>query len=386
MSSTEEMSSTTTFPPARPRRTFKKVALLVISTALSLLLGLAAFEGYLRWKTPYVPTLEIYRDDFEIGKTMVPGFQGDHYGTPASINARGMRDRDFTPKKPEGMKVRAIALGDSWTFGVCTPVEKTWPKQLEAELGGYPKVEVLNTGIAGFETVNEAIYYKRDMGDIEHDLVIVGFYPCNDLHDKRKTYARHKGLHDTAPWLYDLYMFPRRHLLVVHWYDEWRRSRRQAKTAAFYDKKSAEAKPRAFDPADEEHGFGPADDDWTRDFDESSRDFQTCREHIAMIGATARERHARPVLVLFPDNQDLARYTTYCNPKISPLLAKACKDAGVEFIDLVEDFRPWIGKEKELAIDQASGATHVNAKGYEIIAKGVARALEARGLLERKTP
>jgi lysophospholipase L1-like esterase len=372
------VTDTATSAPPRPRSLIKKGLLLLASTVFSLLLALALFEGYLRWKTPHVPTLEIYRDDFEIGKTLVPGFVGNHYGVPASINSRGMRDRELTPKKPAGMGLRAIALGDSWTFGVCTAVEKTWPKQLEGLLGGYPSCEVLNTGISGFETVNEAIYYKRDMGDIEHDLVIVGFYPCNDLHDKRKLYARHKGLHDIHPWLYELYIFPKRHLLVSHWYDEWRKARRQAKTAAFYDKKPVDAAKG--------HGFGPGDEDWTLDFDESGRDFRTAREHLAMIGTTARERHARPVLVLFPDNQDLARYTNTCNPKIAPLMARACKDAGIEFIDLVEDFRPWIGKEKDIAIDQASGATHVNALGYEIIAKAIARELKARGLLERKAP
>ena len=61
-------------------------------------------EVYLRLTFEYKPNLSIYIQDFEVGKRLNPGFQGDHYGVPVSINSHGMRDREFTPEKPSGRR------------------------------------------------------------------------------------------------------------------------------------------------------------------------------------------------------------------------------------------------------------------------------------------
>src|SRR4051812_22884641 len=110
--------------PERPRLSLKKRLLLAfLSSALSLLFGLVVLEGYLRFKhRNSAPNLSCYEIDFEIGKRLKPGFVGESYGVPVSINALGMRDREATPARPDGAK-RIIALGDSWTFGVCVKCE-----------------------------------------------------------------------------------------------------------------------------------------------------------------------------------------------------------------------------------------------------------------------
>jgi lysophospholipase L1-like esterase len=354
----------------RPRRRMKKVALLIGSTLLSLALALFAIEATLRLTRTYSPAPSCYVVDFEIGKRLKPGFQGDSYGVPVSINRFGMRDREVSHARPKGTK-RVIALGDSWTFGVCVKAEDTWPKRLEAHLGGSGKVEVLNTGVSGYETYNEAVYYRRDLGAFEHDLVLVGCYPVNDVHDKRSRYERHRWLHDTHPWLYELYVFPKKHLLVSHYYSQWRRARKVARRQAYHAAGAGGAASS--------HGFAPGDEDWTEQYDEAAPGFRLMRESIASIGATARERGAKAALVLFPDVQDLRRYVSYAHPKVAPLISKATKDAGLAFVDLIEDFQPFAGREPE--ISSLAGSTHVNERGYEVIARALAREIAARELL-----
>ena len=374
---TEPSPETTTpssaIPPARPRSRVKELLLLVVSTALSLLAGLVLFESYLRLETTSTPNLGCYEIDFEIGKVLRPGFKGDHYGAPVSINAFGMRDRDTTLERPKGAK-RILALGDSWTFGVSVKVEDSWPKQLETLLGGPDQVEVLNSGVSGYETYNEAVHYRRDLAKLDHDVALIGYYPVNDVHDKTGKYDRHKWLYDTHPLLYDLWVFPKQHLLIHHFYNNWRKQRKSAAREKHF---SAPAEQR-----DALRGHGFVDEDWTELYDDRYSGWPLVKKSLLEIGDTARRHGARPVLVLFPDVQDLTRYEGYVHPKIAPLLAEACKAAGIDFIDVKDDFHPWVGREPEIA--SVAGSTHVNEKGYAVIAKALEREIRARGLLDKK--
>lgn len=365
-------------PPAPPpltrsprRSVARRILLAVVATALSLLLALTILEVYLRLTLEFPPALETYVIDFEVGKVLRPNHKGDHYGALASINKWGMRERDCEKARPQGAK-RVIALGDSWTFGVCVPVEDTWPKQLENRLGGPAKVEVLNTGVSGYETYNEQVVYHRDWRTFEHDLVLIGYYPVNDVHDKRRAYARHKALHDIHPWLYELYVFPKKHLVASYWLDGLRKKLKAKKREAHYE--------RAADD-DDGRDFESPDDDWTELYKDDYSGWPLVKESLVKIGEDARGAGAKAALVLFPDVQDLTRYEKVCHPKIAPLLADACKKAGIELIDTKDDFLPWKGKELEVALGGKAGSTHVNAKGYTVISGTIAREVEARGLL-----
>lgn len=63
-----------------------------------------------------------------------------------------LRDREYPPKPPSGV-TRIAMVGDSFVFGEGVPLERTLPRQLEAELGaGF---EVVNLGRVGFDTAKE---------------------------------------------------------------------------------------------------------------------------------------------------------------------------------------------------------------------------------------
>jgi lysophospholipase L1-like esterase len=343
----------------------------------SLLVCIGIVEIVLRASMEFEPELGLYEVDFEVGNRMKPGFRGErHYGVPIAINSHGMRDREFDLEKPPGV-FRIIALGDSWTAGLGVHAPETWPKRLEAILNEeWGPVEVLNTGVSGYETYNEARYYERDLTKFEHDLVVVGTYPVNDVNDKRGRYDRHKKLHDTHPLLYQAYMFPRRHLYVHHVYSDWRAERKRERRRNAYLKRAKKE-----DVGEIERWFPRAKDDWTQLYTDEYRGFRRMKEAYASIGETARAQGVPAAVALFVDLRDLRRYEEYCHHRIQPKIAEAVDSAGLTLIDLAPDFLPWVGNEKDIAIRGNVAASHPNADGYEVIARGIARELIGRGLL-----
>ena len=67
-----------------------------------------------------------------------------------STNSAGFRGKAL---RPEGKRVRVLALGDSITFGLGVEDDETWPEQLETSLNAGRDVaqyEVINTGVPGY--------------------------------------------------------------------------------------------------------------------------------------------------------------------------------------------------------------------------------------------
>lgn len=353
---------------AAARRRRRRRLLLALTSALtSVGLGVVTLEVYLRLRLPpQSDQASCYLPDWDLGKRLVPGYRGENFGVPLSVNAHGMRDEEVTLQREPGSR-RILALGDSWTFGAGVEVEHTWPAQLERLLAQPDPVEVLNTGVSGYETYHEAVYYERDLTGFEHDLVLVGFYPVNDINDKQGRYDRNKALHELSPLLYDLYTYPKR--TAIHQvYTTWRRARKQRKRT----QRLAYAHGSTSTPF-------TVDQDWTELYTDDYSGWPLVKESLASIGRTARRCGVRGAVVLFPDIQDLGRYVDYCHPRFAPRLAEAVAAAGLELIDLVEDFRPYVGREAEVA--GWSGSTHPSPAGYEVIARAVARELDARDLL-----
>lgn len=92
-----------------------------------------------------------------------------------TINSQGFRGKDFRKEK-EKDTYRIIALGDSITFGLCVPEEKTYYKVLENLLNerlSPLKVEVISLGVPGYSSYqglqmlqHEALLYSPDMATL----------------------------------------------------------------------------------------------------------------------------------------------------------------------------------------------------------------------------
>ncbi len=111
-----------------------------------------------------------------------PGTHTCFHGNEVRINTGGLRDaRELARPKP-GNVYRVLLLGDSHTFGWGVDWEDTPGEQLERLLEPSTdlEVEVVNAGVPGFNTAQEAAYLEHRGLDLEPDCVVVLFLG-NDL-------------------------------------------------------------------------------------------------------------------------------------------------------------------------------------------------------------
>ena len=110
-------------------------------------------------------------------------FHSDYneFETEVRINARGLRDREIGYDNPDGA-LRILALADSFGEALQVELADTYPKQLEQLLIdslGRP-VEVLNAGVGGWGTDQEAIFYVAEGFRYNPDVVLLAFFIRND--------------------------------------------------------------------------------------------------------------------------------------------------------------------------------------------------------------
>jgi len=149
-----------------------------------LALGLA--EAGLRVAGIAYPSFYEY-DDVK-GTALRPGAEGWWFKENKNyvrINKDGRRDIDRPLKKSESV-FRIAVIGDSYAEAFQVPIEKTFWKGMERRLNiggcfGGKKVEVLNFGVSGYGTTQEYLALRNDALAYSPDLVLMAFYPGNDV-------------------------------------------------------------------------------------------------------------------------------------------------------------------------------------------------------------
>ena len=343
---------------------------------LSLVLTLAVCEGLLRvFGAGVLPRPDLYVDDPVVGKRMRPGWSGDEFQAPVTINSKGLRNPEIPYEKPAGT-YRILALGDSWTFGFRMNEPDAYPRQMErllaqsaAARGDKRRVEVINAGVVGYSTDQEAAYLRSEGWKYSPDLVVVNFYPVNDTHNKLYQYQKRASLRALHPLLLELYEFPQ-HLYLRSFLKGARRTLKQ-KFGALRVKAASKV------GVEDKGGRALAENDWTGDYRPGARGWEAVRTALQDIAAGAREHRVPVLVVLLPDAQDIARYRDRYHPKIEPLVTAAVREAGLDFFDLEPTIAPWSGKEDEILYRRQR---HPNAEGYGIIAKAVGDEIDRRYL------
>lgn len=167
-----------------------------------LLMAFLAVELGVRWMR-LVPD-RFWEPDPLLGVRLVAGASGwwtqeeREFVVPVQINAAGRRDVERPEAKPPAT-VRVLVLGDSFVEALHVPMEAIFPRQLEVQLnrdGRGPRTEVLSAGVSGYGTASEALYFERDGRRLAPDLVLLAFYPGNDVKNNSPT------LEDTLPPVY----------------------------------------------------------------------------------------------------------------------------------------------------------------------------------------
>jgi lysophospholipase L1-like esterase len=193
--------SPTPAPPAKRKRSKRRLAVLIGLQLLLLVLGL---EGALRvraWKRFGTPRARIA--DAYLGKTqdfpyLVPIAGAELEGDFVSlkINSLGFRGEEFPLAKPEG-ELRIVCLGASTTFcAEASDNAHTWPARLQADLAArYPdrSIRVINAGIPGYCIEHSAENLRRRVLPLDPDVVIL-YHAHNDIIDDSRAVAVAAGL------------------------------------------------------------------------------------------------------------------------------------------------------------------------------------------------
>ncbi len=111
-----------------------------------------------------------------------PSWETRYGDVLVTYNERGLRDRPILPKA-EG-EYRILALGDSVTFGWGVPQNQIFAFRVEQLLQGRLQrpVRVINSGVGGYNTVQEVTYFKQEGITFQPDLVMLT-YIQNDIEE-----------------------------------------------------------------------------------------------------------------------------------------------------------------------------------------------------------
>lgn len=157
---------------------------------LGLLLPLLALELGVRLldlAPPPEPNPAIWQPHPLLGWWHIPYSGGlfhsnyNEFEAEVHINARGLRDREIGYDNPKGA-LRILSLADSFGEALQVNLDQTYHKQLEGLLAdslGRP-VEVINGGVGGWGTDQEAIFYVAEGFRYQPKIVLLAFFVRND--------------------------------------------------------------------------------------------------------------------------------------------------------------------------------------------------------------
>ena len=187
--------------PVTRRRPFPWLPLLVLSGVALLLVALVGEIvvrlADLRWTQLSHPEClgaqailngqkGLFRIDADAGYTMRPNacvlLRSREYDEVLLTNSHGLVGPELPPSKPPG-EFRIVVLGDSYTVGGQVPYEQNYTALLEQRLraAGFGNVRVVNAGVGGYTTFNEAGLLRSNLSWLQPDLVVVAAFVGNDV-------------------------------------------------------------------------------------------------------------------------------------------------------------------------------------------------------------
>jgi SGNH hydrolase-like domain, acetyltransferase AlgX len=174
------------------RRSREVLAGLALA-GVGILFALVMLEVGVRWMH-LVPD-RFWEPDPVLGARLVPGRRGwwtqedREFVVPVQINHHGLRDIERDYAKAPGV-FRILILGDSFVEAMHVPLDATLPHVLEQQLNGsatQARVEVIAAGVSGYGTASELLYFEREGKRYAPDLVVLAFYPGNDVKNNSPT-------------------------------------------------------------------------------------------------------------------------------------------------------------------------------------------------------
>jgi len=298
-----------------------------------------------------------------MGYELVPGSVSFEDNAWYRINRDGIRDRDYSLAKPAGA-FRIAAVGDSVTFGLGLELEDTWPKQLERELQKTsPRIEVINFGVMGYNTPQEAERIQDKVLKYSPDLIIID-YSLNDIgifSRERRVLGTYKGydsfLTSGNGFVDGLLPHSKTYMLLKN---------------RLFMKKTQHARPQY-----SKDGRKLIKKGYSRYFFDAyqeNENWQILNAAFTKIRALTQPQ----IPVLFVIHTELKDMEHYLFTEIHETVKKLCQDYGFTVLDPLADMLAY--KASDLRISRAN--IHPNALGNKVFIQAISRYLRANSIVK----
>jgi lysophospholipase L1-like esterase len=159
------------------------------------------FEAALRrWgSSEAAPAFQgLFTSDPVLGYRLNPGahtrFTTSEFDTTIHIAQAGVRDDEEIGSKPPG-ETRIAILGDSLVLSVQVPFSTTFAEQMERRLndaaaGTGRSYRVINAGVQGYGPVEELLFFRRVVRQLQPDVVLVTVFVGNDAEEALGSQAK----------------------------------------------------------------------------------------------------------------------------------------------------------------------------------------------------
>lgn len=346
--------------PLRTRIAFAVAVWALGAVAIEVVLRVCGFAPLPR--ATLAERYDKFRPDDDLTWSLAPGWTGFELNdVPVRTNTFGCRGPEPRAPRPPDVP-RLLFLGDSVTYGHLLPEDATIPNRLASALAtmhGTP-AEVVNAGVPGYSTFQEAASFRRLQPQLAPDIVLLGFC-LNDVTERYESMAAWGGSRffmmnvDTTAG-----MGPVARL--------WHATAIRNATWAFL---------RAAGTRGEGVRLSQL---WSEpDAAHVRRAWDTVFGEIDSLADDVRAARARFAVVIFPCESQCSDAASPRAPQ-DALLAHL-QERGIPALDLLPPLLARRTESKSLFLD----ATHFTPHGAQVVAAEIARFVDANGLAVPRT-
>jgi lysophospholipase L1-like esterase len=306
------------------------------------------------------------------------------------LNSFGFSGPETTLKKPQDT-LRVLIVGDSVSYGSGVEDKDTFPRVLQSLLHTEKKIEVINAGVRGYTTYNEARYLRDKLFDFSPDLVIL--QTCmNDITNP----SWHWNAVSTVALTPPDEAYPNLELKNSPLRSETFFGKIIGKSLLYTIGTIAYLKYTKFETEkhigiDQDGKFWPtyitAESDQTLlpYLDYQSREWIWLRTQLDVALGVAKKKSVPLALLIVPMSFELDPEYPF-DPEANFL--RYCKESGIPCLNLIDTFKGKNPKELYLLnsnskLPKLSDVWHFNAQGHKTTAELLASFIQSNHLLER---
>lgn len=313
------------------------------------------------------------------------------------INSQGIRSAHDYSRGVDPKLVRVSAFGDSFTFGSDVDNQSTWEYQLEVQDARF---EVLNFGVGAYGLDQAYLRYVQDGVRFKPDIVVIGFMSENIYRNLNVFRPFYSSTYQTSIYTKPRFSIENGNLSLVMnpltTVDDYRRlvTNDEAVLREIGDKDYFYQAGYLAGPMDRlpsvrllkvairsvKERLNPV---VTKEgaYAVSSEPFALTTTIFDEFHCAVLQHESLPVIIVYPDLGDFARYHSHRPRRYEPLL-EHFKSQGFRYLDVLDAF---IARDPHVPVDRLTIGRwgHYSQFGNEVVAKYLLRYLNDQGLVVR---